>query len=397
MRSWWRGLAALLPMAASAQAAEVERIGPFDVEAKQSGYLAGWNEGRLRRETTTYHQVRHRGRRVALPTSGSGSAWHDVMNRVISFPASEPALLVNVGDPNNDSVFYLLRDADGVLRSEPIAAISGGGLQVAALDVADENLARNAMQTTRRLRFERASLLAVGDYTVFDGRTLQAYPLNRVQERSAYLALPLGAAPDRGSFVRLGAADDAGRYHLQEVDFLEDRIRYHPIDRARMRFARPPLIDAAWLVHHFRWQPDAHGRMRLTARDDVVPIPYRSERRDADADRLPSYEWSPVTTDFFLWAASRLEQAFAAAAEPFDESAQRVALAGGSDYFRRDWRVDGAEVSLSLGKSEGRYVALSAPWGSKLDAAQLERMAGAIDAALATGQFDELFDGGTER
>lgn len=392
MKHWLTYLLALLPWAA--QSADSEQIGPFKIVAHKSSYVTGWNEGRLRRGELVSYRVHYQGRELSFRGPDEFSE-KDVelgseLNRVISFKSPHPAVVVNAGDANNTSYYFLLSEANGELNVQLLTRITGGELRVAALDVTAENLGRDEMEFTRRLHFASAQLLLLGDYCVLDTRELQAYALDRIQERYPYSILPLGAAPDRSSFVRLVVGDDE-QLSLQEIDFKQASSRYLPIDEARMRIASPYLIDASWLSHHFEWQPNQQGAYRLQARVDFQPLPYHSVANTSDPAR-PSYSWAPIRPDFCAWLIERLEQDFDAKPMPFSADDMTASMAGGADYFSREWRVGDGRIALATGDdTQGRYAALSAPWSQPATPDVLARIAAAVDAHLADGTLDTLF------
>ncbi|MBD8527902.1 hypothetical protein [Pseudomarimonas arenosa] len=390
MKAICRFLIALLPLAA--QAGESEQLGPFKLLARKTGYISGWNEGRLQRREAVSYELYHGGKKLRFSADESGVTRElgSLLNRVLSFSTPTPALVVNVGDPNNTSYYYLVSESNGLLETRLLTRISGGDLTIAALDRPVENLSREQMGYTARLHFSRAQLFALGAYSVFDARSLRNFELNRIEhdEIYRYPILPLGAAPDRLSMVRL-AVDPRQRFYLEEIDLLNTTVRHHAIDRLQMRFANPLQVDAAWFDHHFTWRPADSDRFRLSVRTGFLPLPYRAELSLGDPER-PSYSWAPVRPEFYLRLIDHLEREFKAQPQPFDVTKQQAAL-DGQDYFSRDWRVGDRRTSLSIGDSQGRYVALSAPFGAPVSPQTLAEIAASIDQRLASGDWDALF------
>lgn len=362
----------------------VERVGPFEVVTHTLGYVAGYNEGRLRRATTEEYSVRHRGAPLAVtgPASnfGDSTAAYDRVNAVVTFPAAEPALVVNVGDPNNRSAFVLLRERGGRVAVTPLGEGSGG----VAAEWADRppgDTERTRDVAVHRARLAGGRWLLLGDAAVLDTRTLTAHRL-AAPPQSATLhpfARPLGVAPDGGSLVRLGAGtqpDSLGHDPplLLVFPFDGGAPDLLPVDRRTMRYGTWEDIDPAWVAHHFAWTRGADGRDHLVRRPTFVPLPHQG-RLLGDAG-TPSYQIPSARPALLPAFVAFLEREF---------GAERLgAAAGGAPS---SVRIRGRVVNVAYG-DDG--VSAWADFGT--DGALTAEIARHFDAALRTGAYDALFD-----
>ena len=107
-----------------------ESVGNFEIVTHTIHFKTGWNEGRIRNATTEAYSLRFRGEPLTI--EGKAGMWgdktmvYDRVDAVITFAASEPAIIVNVGDPNNSSFYYLVRDRDDRPLVEYLGDSSGG-------------------------------------------------------------------------------------------------------------------------------------------------------------------------------------------------------------------------------------------------------------------------------
>ena len=88
---------------------EVEVFGSFEVVTHTHRFVSGWNTGRLGRSTTENYSLRYRSRPFSF--EGKAGMWGDhvkryeTFNSIITFPSVKPAVVGNVGDPNNESYY----------------------------------------------------------------------------------------------------------------------------------------------------------------------------------------------------------------------------------------------------------------------------------------------------
>jgi hypothetical protein len=351
--------------------ARTEAIGSFAVLTHEIRYLAGWNEGKIRRATTETYSITHRGAPFRFVGKAGlfveSEAEYDQFNAVITFPSSEPAILVNVGDANNRSFFYLLREIEGKPRAEYLGEGSGG---VAAdwLDPAPDTPRRERKLGLHRADLEGGRYLLIGDDTVLDTTTLAAFPLEKSSLFLFPYELPVTISPDRSSFVRLGSQDDD--LHLVVFDFVTPKTYSLPIVRTKMRYNDVQTIDRSWIDHHFEWKDG-----RLVERSSFAPLPYRG-RLTADAESYREYRIQPV------------RQEMQPAVIDFLRETMKGTLLPRGQYSSSDVvSIDGQNVNVMF---SDRHVGVWMDRG--LDSSLMLEIARAFDAALADGTYDALFE-----
>ena len=364
----------------------VERVGAIEVVTHTIGYVAGWNEGRLHRATTEQYSLRHRGARLAI--RGRDSAEYRRVNAVITFAgAPEPAVVVNVGDPNNDSWFYLVRDRGGQVAVEFLGESSGG----VAADWLDAPPGDSA--PIRDVALHRGQLpdggrwLLLGEHTVLDTRTLTRHAITPPRGASPnQFKRPIAMSPDRASFVRFGSThppENAPR--MLVYDFVRDGIYVLPVDRAVMRYNEWEEIDAAWLDHHFEWRRGADGHDRLARRAGFVPLPYRGVLRHDRSDGYREYDLVRVRPEMYERLVTFLVGELGAVRLPRGRDMPAVPTA--DDYVSDELRIGDRVVHTSFNEDE---VGVWMDRGG-IDTALVEEIARRFDAALRTGAYDALF------
>lgn len=357
--------------------ARVEPVGPFEILTHEIRYTTGWNEGRLRRATTEVYSINYKGRPFTFVGKAGlftdEEAEYERMNAVITFPSPVPALVVNVGDPNNRSFYYLVREIDG----KPVAQLSGESSGEVAADFLDA--VPGAVPTERQLAVHRAHreggrFLLLGSYTVLDTSTLEA----RSAQPSSFVSpapntLPITMSPDRNSFVRAGFGDQELR--LAVYDFVDGNTYSLSIDRESMRYSVVEEIDAAWIDHHFEWKRAEGEHDRLQRREGFVPLPHKGR----------------LTTDPYDWYREYRIQ-------PVKAEAQGIIVAflteemGGELLPRRQYsssdevRIDGRMVSVMFSDD---HVGIWMERGS--DTSLVETIGRRIDEELTSGRWGELF------
>jgi hypothetical protein len=390
------GLAAIVAVAALAVGAvalygrskrvpdKIEVFGPFEVVTHTTRFMTGWNEGRLGTGTSENYSLRHRGRPFAFEgksgMEGDQTLRYETFNSIITFPSSEPAILVNVGDPNNTSFYYLVREEEGKAVAQYLGQ-SRGGVSAEWLDPPAGAAPTEKDVALHRGRLEGGRWLLLGEHTVLDTRNLRSYPLKpaagfSVNQFKAVIAM----SPGGGSFVRFGCSMDASNTPLLAVYEIEGGAAHIlPIDAARMRFNDWAEIDAAWLDHHFEWKKAADGRLRLSKRESFKPLPYHGSFRHDPLDGYREYNLQPVKPEMRDRVIAFLEREYQA-------KLQQRGQHETSDTFlvgERKIHVMLHEKSLGIWMDRGT------------DTRLVEEIAGKFDAVLATGELDGLFEPAT--
>jgi hypothetical protein len=356
----------------------VEPVGPFAVVTHTTSYLAGWNEGQLRRATTEHYALRYRDRPFAF--EGKAGLFRDTtqryttVNAVITFPAAEPVLLVNVGDPNNRSFFYLVREVGGAARAELVGEGAGGVAVDWLTPVPNDSGARQIAVHRKRL-LPGGRWLLVGDGAVLDTRTLAAHAITAPPGVSLNtFARPIAISPDERSVVRFGyLGDDAPAFAV--TDFTIDSSYALPIDRATMRYGEWEELDAAWLDHHFSWQRTAGGHDRLARRPAFAPLPYRGRLSVDQSDGYREYQLLPVKPAMREQLAAFLVAEMQGERFPADANAIADSV-----------RVQGRTVHVLFADE---HVGVFMARGS--DTRLVAEIARRFDAALRGGAYDRYF------
>jgi len=357
-----------------------ETFGPFEVVTHTHRYMTGWNTGKFGTGTEENYSLRYRSRPFSF--EGKAGMWGDqviryeIFNSIITFPSTPPALVVNAGDPDNASFYYLVREKGGAAVAEFLGA-SSGSVSAQWLDPPEGKSPSTVDTALHRGRLEGGRWLLLGDYTLLDTRTFKSTALSQPEGFSLnQFKPPLALAPDSGSFVRFGYAMDSTNAPKLAVFELGTGTAYTlPIDRVRMRYHDWPEIDAAWLDHHFEWQAGLNGRLRLLEREDFKPLPYQGSLKVDPNDGYREYKVSPVKPEMRDRLAAFLEARHGAEIQPrgpYDSA----------DVFL----VGGHKVHVMFhGESVGVWMDRGA------DSRLVEEVAAGFDEVLRTGELDGLF------
>lgn len=355
-----------------------EPLGPFTIVTHTRSYLAGWNEGQLRRGTTEHYSLRYRDQPFAF--EGKAGLFRDttrrytVVNAAITFPAAEPVVLVNVGDPNNRSFFYLVREAGGAARADFVGE-GAGGVAVDWLVPSPHDSAARQLAVHRARLTGGGRWLLVGDGAVLDTRTLASYPIGAPADVSLNgFARPIAISPDERSFVRIGSVGGDAPV-LAVTDFTTDSSYALPIDRATMRYGEWDEIDAAWLDHHFAWQRSAGGHDRLARRPAFTPLPHRGRLSFDRSDGYREYRLLPVQPEMREQVTAFLAAEMQGERFPVDTGAVSDSV-----------RVRGRTIHVLFAD---RQVGVFLERGT--DTRLVEEVAQRFDAALRTGRYDRFF------
>jgi hypothetical protein len=356
-----------------------EAIGPFEIVTHKIRYMTGWNEGRLHSATTENYSLRYRGQPFTFEGRsgmfGDSTARYEKVNAIITFPTTEPALVVNVGDPNNRSFFYLVRYSDGAARVEYLGE-SSGNVSADWLDPAPGTSTGERDITVHRARLDGGRWLLLGEFSVLDVRSLKAYRFE--PPPGAYLnqfKSAIALSPDQTSFVRLASGESPDNLPLLVVfDFVGGSSYTLPIDRRLMRYNDWAEIDAAWLDHYFEWRRTEDEHDHLVQRLDAAPLPYRG-RLSVDADGYREYDLLPVKPEMRDTLVGFLQRELAADRFPPEPYGTSVSVRIGADTVH----VMSHEDNVGLWMDRGT------------DSRLVEDIAKRFDEALGTGRYDDLF------
>ncbi len=258
----------------------LESAGPLELVTHTTAYQTSGATGKPGWGKTEHYSLRYHGQPFRFQgkagEGSEGAAVYEKLNSLVTFPASEPVALVNVGDPMNTSFYFLIRESEGAVRAEFL--IEGrGGVSVDWLDAAPETAPRVRDITLHRQHLEGGRFLLVGGQCVLDTQSLTKYTFPRPEGARPNPFKPaLTISPDHYSLVRFGYRDGDDEEVLIVIDFVDGSSYLLPLDSKLMR-RRPrnwEEIDAAWVNHHFEWKhaPGAHDR--LAQRRHIDPMPY---------------------------------------------------------------------------------------------------------------------------
>lgn len=385
-----------------AQATEtVESAGPFDiVTTRQTRHVQWFNpNGPMVKRRSTHHdrfRLRHRGKDLTIadpdPRSGVPTRYREVQRAWI-LPSPEPALLVLVGNDWHSS-WTLVRERNGQAQVERIATdapLTPTGIWVDVPQPGrDSRPHARPLLPQRAGRIEGGRWLLLGSAVVFDVEALQAYQLRPHAELDFQRQAVLGLSPAARAIARHAQRRDGGASVI-----VVDRLDGRPgdvldIDRSRMRFDEPETLEADWLAHHFEWQGD-----RLVELPDFVPLPHRGRRLHADRDNgeAAEYRLDAVAIEMGDVVAeilrTRFGGRFEAAPRPYMQGYAQAEPYG-------NWHVDGHVLVLEYGQWDDHQPSQLGLWPDACCragiAALLQRVADALDARLASGRHDGLFE-----
>jgi hypothetical protein len=367
---------------------QVEPLGPFGLVTHRTQYRYGWNEGMSRTGTEEHYSLRYKGQPFTFTgksgMDGDDTAHYQHMNSLITFPSPEPAVVVNVGDPNNSSFYYLVREVTGAAVAEHIGDGSGE-VSASWLDPVSPAPAAVADIALHRGRMEGGRFLLLGRSTVLDTRDLTVHriaPHDGAFENQ--FKPPMALSPDQTSFVRWGSGDAPENQPLLIVfDFVAATSYVLPVDRSVMRYNDWEEIDRAWLDHYFEWRKGANGHDQLVARSGVTSLPYRGQMSGGPGDSYREYRLMPVTPEMKDTLAAFIEREMGGVRQPpapqFGESVIVFQL-GAHTVFVSD-HEDHASVYSDHESDSGRAV---------------EAIAKRFDEALKTRKYDHLFTAGED-
>jgi hypothetical protein len=349
----------------------VERVGPFDVGSVAHYFYNVQGTERLAANAEFY--VRFKGQPIAgLERAGS----------VALVAAPRATLLVGVEQPGGGGICQVVSDEGDRARVQPIDAC---GTPVDAKPITSDPTRFREARTAVPLPgwLDRTTFAAPGlflfDDVVLDTRTFQFWKIATPSPHPISEVPPLTVSRDERAFVRFAHDGSDDNPVLVVVDFQANQSYAVPIDRARMRYSTHAAIDPAWVDHHFEWVRGPEGHDQLKERPSFTTLPYVGEFTAAKAGQYQTYTIRPGREPLRAAIVSIL------LAEP---GAERIddELNG---YHQRV-RIDGRILSITVVDSEP-YVYVSMESG-KEEPAFMTRIAQRLDAAFATGKYDNAFE-----
>ena len=373
------------PLVMAASEAKVERFGEIEVEG----------HARMDREMNTggligsqSWSLRWRGEPLIIDSFGGMGLDEPMRTGAVNAifvvgDGAVPDLLVHVGDPNNASVFHLLRQEGGQLSAPVLCKTFGGenGLRVLAGQGAG-----TAFSGPNYRVLNGARQVLLGNACVYDvaSRRAGAIPRLPMDVFAPYAPQAIMFSPDGRSVARLALTDTNQQPMVAVAELGGQEWRLLPIDPARMRFALFENIDADWMLHHFEWLRGKDGLDRLVERAHFTPLPRRGTY-GANMDmsyRMPNLA-ADQTEAFFEFLAR-----FPGSKRLPDFSYEH------SDTVEHRFEIEGERVTVM---EDGFYVATGAPYwpgqpgDPKLSRALLHRLGDAFEAEVAKGMHEAMF------
>ncbi len=350
----------------------VDRIGPFTIETIAAYFYQVSGSRRL--AAMSSFRIRHRD--TPIPQL-------DQVGAVSVVTAAAPALLVRTAsDSESDRCLLVTEVGDRVdirdlttcaasITAHPLSADSARIAAARSLDLVPGWIDRDTFRTPGLYELSQG---------VFDTRTLTFQEVTAPEDPHRINGLPPASlSPDERSYAWFSHQGDEDHPVLGVTDWRSDTTSVVPIDRARMRFNDYHEIGPAWVDHHFAWVRGPDGIDRLTARDRFTPLPYRGELTIGKPGEYASYTLRP--------GGKALRQAMIDVLVA-DLGAER--MPDELDGFNLVVKLEGKLIKASLVTSGDDFLSIGMDYGST-DPDLLRKVATALDAAIATGKYDALF------
>jgi len=346
-----------------------ETIGGFTVEQQVASF---YRVADIERQAlASRFAVTHRGARIAAADGATELA-------VLS---ERPAALLLRGEGDGSGRCLLLVEGEGGVEERPIAGCSSVRGERLTADEGPWKAART--RTTPPGWLDRETFAIPGLYRlasgILDTRSLQYVSAPRPQHPSPINGLPPASlSPDERRYAWFAHDGGEARPVLAVTEWRTGETVTLPIDRARMRYNEYDEIGPAWVAHHFAWERDGDGTDRLRERTSFTPLPYRGDRERDREGRVSGYYLRPGGTALRDAMMELLVQRLGGIRAPDElDGYQRVVRIG-------DALVKGAVVS------SGGFVSIGMDFGT-VDHSLMARVADLLDAEIATGKYDPLF------
>lgn len=403
---------------------QIERIGALDL-ITHSGAERGGDAARRDWQHAAHWSLRWQGQPLAIDTLGG--LFGDKPTQLTRINAAfvivrggaVPELLVNVGDPNNTSAFHLVRQQGGAVQVRLLCIVSGGDnavgwAQHVVRQGGSERAAAGLPGRTEWLHGPRQATLraaadtdadAGGRYLMLGRRCLFDTRAGTVRWLPDHPSQgPAIVSPDGTRLARLAEAESSGgglTPLLQVAEALSlpegivaGSVAAHQamrqragagitqriaLQRTRMRFPTLGEVDAAWVLHHFRWARGEQGE-RLVERRDYTALAHRGVYRDNGAQ----YRIEALNGGLRQQLVDFLVQRF-----------DGRPVAGGADAYGAAVQVGTQTVTVG---DDGFYIAPAGkpyhpgqPEDPAVQRGVIRRLGEAFDTELASGRLDPLF------
>lgn len=291
-----------------------------------------------------------------------------------------PDLLVNVGDPNNASVFHLLRQEPGGLAAPVLCKAFGGDNSVRVLDGQDGG---QVFMGPNYRSLVGARRLLLGSACLYDAETgeVLAMPAKPQDVHLPPFARAMAVSPGGHMFARVGLSETVDPV-VMVADLDRGTWSRLPVDPQRMRYTHFEEIDTAWLEHHFQWRHGADGRDRLVERAGFKPLPWRGYFSQNGAQ----YDVRAAEVDSSEQLGAFLVRRFQAKRLPGEKSWRE----GGMRYEVEQEVVYVTGAGFFIAQGSQPYWP-GQPGDPDRQKQLIHRIGEAFDAELATGLHDAMF------
>ncbi len=339
-----------------------DRIGAFEIETISRSFFDVGNSDRMASDSTFL--VRRDGQPMAGDRELTGIAVVGDRAALIAETRDSACLLIRAEPPAAEP----LEDC-GILREgRPLTNDARSFAAGRDSDVVPGWVDRRTMS--------EPGLYRLG-HVVVDARRLTATDFKTPDEVSVVSSVPpLAVSPDERRFAWFayaGGSDETPA--LVVTNWQTSQSELLRIDPDRMRFPDAGVLDPAWVAHHFEWVPADDGQHHLRERASFVPLPYRGTVTLGEAGAYQSYAVTPGSEELRKALVSVLVDGMRGERLP-DE------LNG----YQQRVRVRNTELSVTVGESPS-YVSVYTLAGPP---EVMTEVAAALDAALATGQYDAM-------
>jgi hypothetical protein len=348
-----------------------ETVGSFEILTIAESFADTAINGRPAVQTNERFQIFHNGSIVA---GKRGDSRLPDLNLAATFQG-QTAILVNHIDPSCSCSLRLITESNG---APVVQAVAGSSYDPILVDL-DPGAAPLPVPRRNRIHFSHSGLLRVGQNGVLDTRTLALHrftlPAGMIEQAPLR---SLALSPDQRTFVGLVTVCGSNSPALAATDYVGGQTDILPIDRMRMRYLAQSQIDPAWVDHHFCWVRNSTGIDSLIQRESFEALQFRGiVEQGTDGNWRYVLHGAregirPIILDVLVG------QLGGRPAPPVANSSEQSI------------QLEGSEASLFWGREYGGLLMLRMPKEADLEFTR--KIARAIDAELATGRHDSMFE-----
>jgi hypothetical protein len=347
-----------------------DAVGPFDVDTmvQSFGHVMGSDEF----AASSRFRVRHRASDIAVVPDATAVA---IVGGV------RPTLLVHQEQADRSGLCEFVSEEGGQARMTPAgpctASIEG---RVLTSDTGRFEAARASVVVPGwidRVTFATPGLYRVSD-SILDTRTLRTFTFEPPSSPSPVRAVPpLDVSPDERSFVWLALDGTEDQPRLVVTRFESGATYVLPIDRARMRYIDFDALTPAWVHHHFTWERRADGDL-LVERPAFTPLPFQGRVTVGKPGAFQGYTLRPGSEALRAAMVAVLTTELGGVRLPDELNGYKQRVRLGSETLDVTFSSSSSTPDVTVSTHAG-------------DPVLMKKVATRLDAALATGTYDDLF------